>query len=374
MEIGRWNRQVLLAVLTAACFAGWARAQANENAPRPAETELREGIALTSRGQFHEAIPHFLAARGEAPNSFALEFNLALCYVGTRQFPAAIRILSQISDSRHSAEIKNLLTQALVGDHQSDAAWKAFQEASQVAPNNESLYVLVSQSCLDEGLTELGMRVLETGLRNLPRSARLHFQRAIFYSQQDENEQAARDFQAAQALAPRSEIAYIADAEQALIAGRMQDVIRSARSGIQAGYSHYLLLTMLGEALLRAGATPDSPAEFNEARAALEKAVTMRPGYSSSHIALGRLYLTLGRTVDAVAQLEAGRLLDPRNKAVYPPLASAYQQSAEPAKAREALGALAELNREDAARIRAADGGHAGYVAGKSGHENKPPL
>ncbi|HEV3198296.1 MAG TPA: tetratricopeptide repeat protein, partial [Bryobacteraceae bacterium] len=155
--------------------------------------------------------------------------------------------------------------------------------------------------------------------------------------------------------------------------GRMQDVIRSARAGIQAGYSHYLLLTMLGEALLRAGATPDTPAEFNDARAALEKAVIIRPGYSSSHIALGRIYLTLGRTADAVAQLEAGRRLDPRNKAVYPPLASAYQRSAQPEKAREALGALAELNREDAARIRAADGGRAGYVAGKPGHENKPP-
>jgi tetratricopeptide (TPR) repeat protein len=373
MEVGRWNRKVVLAVLMAACFVDRARAQGNENGARPAETELREGIALTSRGQFQEAIPHFLAARSEVPNSFALEFNLALCYVGARQFPAAIGILSHISDIRHDGEVKNLLAQALVGDRQPDAAWKAFQEASEAAPSNESLYVLVSQSCLDEGLTDLGGRVLETGLRNLPRSARLHFQRGIFYSQQDDNEPAARDFQAAQTLAPGSEIAYIADAEEALIAGRMQDVIRSARAGIQAGYSHYLLLTMLGEALLRAGATPDTPAEFNDARAALEKAVILRPGYSSSHIALGRIYLTLGRTADAVAQLEAGRRLDPRNKAVYPPLASAYQRSAQPEKAREALGALAELNREDAARIRAADGGRAGYVAGKPGHENKPP-
>jgi hypothetical protein len=33
-----------------------------------------------------------------------------------------------------------------------------------------------------------------------------------------------------------------------------------------------------------------------------------------------------------------------------------------PEKAKAALSALAELNREDAARIGAADGGHAGYV------------
>jgi tetratricopeptide (TPR) repeat protein len=358
MEVGR---QVVLAVLAVISVAGTARAQ-------NAEAELRQAIALTSSGQFQEAIPHFLAARGEGAKSFALEFNLALCYVGTRQFPAAIGILSQLSDSRRSAEIKNLLAQALVGDHQADAAWKAFQEAAEIAPNNESLYMLVSQACLDEGLTDLCGRVLETGLRYLPRSARLHFQQAILYAQQDEDERAAREFQAAQTLAPGSEIAYIAEAQQALIAGRIQDVIRSTRAGIQAGHTHYLLLTMLGEALLRAGATPDTPAEFNEARAALEKAVALRPGYSSSHVALGRIYLTLGRTAEAVAQLEAGRRLDARNKAAYPPLASAYQRSGQPEKAKEALAALAELNREDAARIRAADGGHAGYVGGKTGH------
>jgi tetratricopeptide (TPR) repeat protein len=361
MEVGRWQRQVVLAILAAIVFAGSAHAQT-------AETELRQAIALTSSGHFQEAIPHFLAARAEAPKSFALEFNLALCYVGTRQFPAAIGILSQLSDRRHSAEVKNLLAQALVGDRQADAAWNTFQEAAEAAPDNESLYMLVSQACLDEGLTGICGRVLETGLHNLPRSARLHFQQGIFYAQQDENERAAREFQAAQTLAPGSDIAYIAEAQQASIAGRMQDVIRSSRAGIQAGHTHYLLLTMLGEALLRAGATPDTPAEFNEARAALEKAVTLRPGYSSSHIALGRIYLTLGRTADAVAQLEAGRRLDARNKAVYPPLASAYQRSGQPEKAREALAALAELNREDAARIRAADGGHTGYTGGKTGH------
>jgi tetratricopeptide (TPR) repeat protein len=356
-------RAVALLCLAVAAFA---------QAPTP-EADLREGIALTSQGQFEQAIPHFLAARGQVSNSFALEFNLALCYVGTRQFPAAVSILAGLSAGPRAAEVKNLLAQAYIGEHQPEAAWKAFQEAAALAPQNERLYVLVSQACLDEGLTDLGNRVLETGLRSLPNSARLHFQRGIFYSQQDENERAAREFQTAEALAPNSEISYIAAAEQSLIAGSMPDVIRSARAGIQAGYSHYLLLTMLGEALLRSGATPDTPTEFDEARTVLEKAVAMQPGYPSSHIALGRVYLMLERTADAVSQLEAARRIDPRNKAIYPPLAAAYRKSGEPGKAKDALEALAALNREDAARIAAADGGRAGYLSGKPADEKKQP-
>jgi tetratricopeptide (TPR) repeat protein len=330
-------------------------------AQTPADPDLREGIALTSQGRFDEAIPHFLAAQSRGVESFALQFNLALCNVGIRKFADAIRILSALPSGSRSAEVKDLLAQAYVGDHQAAAAWKAFQEAAALAPDRERLFVLVSQACLDEGMTDMGMCVVETGLKNLPGSARLHFQRGIFDSQNDDNEEARKEFAEARRLAPASEIAYIAEAEQALIEGRMADVIRSARAGIHAGYSHHLLLTMLGEALLGTGAAPSTP-EFIEAQGALEQAVAQRPAYPSSHIALGRIYLELGRNSDAVSELEMARRLDPRNKAVYPPLAAAYQRSSMPGDAKAILSVLAELNREDAARIGASDGGHAGYV------------
>jgi tetratricopeptide (TPR) repeat protein len=344
-------RAVMAAVLGIAAVA----------AQTPPDPDLREGIALTSQGRFDAAIPHFLAAEGRGVESFALQFNLALCYVGARRFPDAIRILSAIPSGLRSADVKELLAQAYVGNHQADLAWKTFQEAASLVPDRERLYLLVSQACLDEGLTDMGMRVVETGLKNLPGSARLHFERGILDSQNDDSEEARKEFAEARRLAPGSEIAYIAEAEQALIEGRMADVIRSARAGIHAGFSHYLLLTMLGEALLRTGAAPSTP-EFTEAQGALEQAVAQRPAYSSSHIALGRVYLALGRNSDAVTQLETAQRLDPRNKAVYPPLAAAYQRSSMHAQAKTALSALAELNREDAARIGAADGGHAGYV------------
>ncbi len=329
------------------------------------EAELRDAIALTSRGQFEQAIPHFLAARGQMADSFALEFNLALCYVGTRQFDKAIRVLNEIPGGTRTADVKNLLAQALIGRRQPEPAWKAFEEAAALNPKKESLYVLVAQAASDEGFPDLARRVADAGLRNLPDSAKLHFQRGVLESDQDDAEAAARDFQAAQTLAPGAEIAYIAAAEQALYAGQMAEVIRAAREGVQKGYQHYLLLTMLGEALLRSGATPDTPAEFQEAQAALEKAVAAPPGYSSAHIALGRVYLMLGRALDAVAQLEAARRLDPRNRAVYPPLGAAYQRSGQPQKAKDALAELAELNKQDAERIRSADGGRAGYLSGR---------
>jgi len=336
-----------------------------------AENELQAGIALTKRGQFQEALPHFLAARGRVAEDFALEFNLALCYVGTRQFPQAIQILTHIGGGRNAAEVDNLLAQALVGDHQQEAAMKALQHSADASPNNERLYLLVSEACLDEGLYDLGMRVLEVGLRNLKDSPRLLFERGLLRSQLEQADLADRDFQLVRKLAPDADIAWIAAAQQALVSGNVQEAIRAAREGIRKGHPHYLLLTMLGEALLRAGATPASAAEFGEAQAALERAVAERPGYSSAHIALGRIYLARQNVEGAISQLETARQRDPRNRAVYAALATAWRRAGQPDKAREALAALAELNRQEAARIGSADGGHSGYAGGRSGRRTQ---
>ena len=82
---------------------------------------------------------------------------------------------------------------------------------------------------------------------------------------------ADRDFERVRQLSPDSDFAWIAAAQQALLSGNVQEAMRAAREGIRKGHRHYLLLTMLGEALLRAGATPATPAEFGEAQAALEQ-------------------------------------------------------------------------------------------------------
>jgi tetratricopeptide (TPR) repeat protein len=330
---------------------------------RQAQQELLSGIALTRSGQFSQAIPHFLAARGQVVDSFALEFNLSLCYVGTRQFQQAIGTLIHIhTTGPHAADVKNLLAQAYVGDHQPALALKALDDAGKLSPGDEKLYLLVSEACLDEGLPELGAQVLAIGLRNLPNSPRLLFERGLIRSRLEQTDLAEQDFQLVRKLAPDSDISYIADAQQSLLSGDIPEAIRACRQGIAAGHSHYLLLTMLGEGLLRSGATPATAQDFAEGQAALERAVELRPNYSSARIALARFYLLSGKVDDAILHLEAARQRDPRNRAIYPALADAYRRAGRPDQAKQTLSALSELNQLEIERIRLAGDGHAGYI------------
>jgi Flp pilus assembly protein TadD len=130
-----------------------------------------------------------------------------------------------------------------------------------------------------------------------------------------------------------------------------------------------MLLTLLGEALLRSGVTSDQP-EFGEARNALEKAVGERSNYSSAQLALGKLYLMVGQIDEATTHLEIARQLNPGNTAIYSNLAIAYRKQGKLLQAQNALAILAKLNQTQAEKIRNAPGdrraGYARTVADKN--------
>ncbi len=187
----------------------------------------------------------------------------------------------------------------------------------------------------------------------------------MLLSQLDEFDRAKEDFQLARQFAPESEIGYLSAAHEMLFEGNIQEALRAARDGINKGFENPVLLTVLGEALLRSGVSPDQP-EFKEAQISLEKAVAKRPNDPSSQIALGEIYLLAGRLDDAITHLEKVREMKPGQPSVYANLAKAYRRHGDVQKAKDALATLVQLNQAQAERIRSAPGdrkvGYGGLV------------
>lgn len=341
-----------------------------------AEQELEKGTTLTRNGQFREAIPHLVAAQRRVANEYAASMNLAICYIATAQPNRAIPLLNDLRSRAHdNVDVNNLLAQAYIGDSQNQKGFDALERAASLAPTNEKLYMFVADACMAKQAYALGIGVAELGLKNLPQSARLHFERAMFLSLLDRFDEARADFALARKLSPQSDIAYVAGAEEAMLDGNVPDAIRIAREGIKRGEEGFLLLTLLGEALLRSGAAPGQP-EFEEARAALEKSVAERANYPSSQLALGKLYLMDNRATAAIIHLDIARQLTPANPAVYSNLAAAYRRQGDLEKAQAALEALEKLNSDQAEKIRRAPGQNkASYATnGTSGPRPSQPA
>jgi len=334
-----------------------------------AEQELQNGTALTRSSSFAEAIPHLLAARGRVGNEYAADFNLALCYVATNQPKHAIPILTALRDGGHdNADVNNLLAQAYVGDGQNERALDTLQRAAAFAPENEKLYLFVADACMEKREYVTGLQVVEVGLHHLPDSPWLHYERGMFLALLDQFDVGKSDFELAGKLAPESDVAFVASAQEEMFEGHITKAIGAAREGVRKGHQDYTLLTLLGEALLRSGIAPGQP-EFAEARNALEKAAGERSNYASAQIALGKVYLLENRLGDAVAHLEMARQLDPNNAAVYSRLADAYRRQGAFQQAQDALANLVRLNQAQADKIRYAPGDR---KVSYGGHEERP--
>jgi predicted Zn-dependent protease len=367
---------LVLGILISVCSAQQNSSSAGEsqNGSPDAEAELQTGIRLTSSGHFAEAIPHLLAARGRVSEEYAASFDLALCYVGTSRFKDAIRILAGLTGESHDADVYNLLAQSEVGDHQPREALADLEKAAALTPTNEKLYLLVADACTGNQSYELGLSIVDLGLKNLPESPRLHYQRGLFLASLDEFDKAKPDFDAAIKLAAGSGIGYLAGAHEALLAGNISDAVRIARAGLKSGDTNPVLHTILGEALIRSGVSPGQP-EFAEAQTILESSVAKRPSDVPAQIALGELYLMSGRLDEAITHLEQARQLDAAKPSVYANLAKAYQRRGDTQKAQDALAFLAKLNQAQAEKIRLAPGDRkAGYgeAAGVAAPEKTP--
>ncbi len=346
-----------------------AQGERPESAPASdvrAEAELHTGTTLTRQGRFEDAIPHLRAARGHVANEYAASFNLALCYVATRQYKPAIEILQSLRRNAHAdANVENLLAQAYIGNGQPQPGFEALQRASVLTPSNEKLYLFVADACMDRHDYGLGLKVADLGLTKLAESAGLHYERAVFLSLLDEFDQAKADFKAAEGLAPGSEISYLAAANENLYAGNPVEAARVAREGVAKGFENPALLIAFGDALLRTGVRPGDSG-FKEAETALTNAIAARPLDPNAQALLGKLYLLAEKPGDAIPYLEKARELEPGDASIYATLAKAYQRHGDMQRAQDTLAALAKINQAQAEKIGSAPGDRKASYAGSA--------
>jgi len=305
------------------------------------------GLTLARHDLYDRAIPYFEAVNAAYPDSYDAAFNLAVCYVLMKQFPPAIAVLNGVANRGHkTAELDNLLAEAFEGNQQVQEAIDALREATQLAPTDENNYVDLATLCTQYDAYDLGLQIIDVGLRYHPESDRLIFQRGVLEAMEDRFDLAENDFQLASRLAPDKNLTYVALGVTYMQTGHLPEAVRSLRQRVKEKPNDPILLYLLGDALIRSGATPGDAA-FAEARASLEQSVKLNAQLAASQVDLAKLYLRENRLNEARDHLERAKAIDPRDKTAYSQLAMVYRRSGKPELASAMLNILNQLNEED---------------------------
>ena len=336
----------------------------------PLRQQFSIGLGLARHELYSQAVPYFQAVAAKYPESYDAAFNLAVCYVETKQFSAAIETLkAAVAAGHQTAELDNLLAEAYEGNQQTQEAINTLRDATRLAPQDENNYIDLAALCTTYEAYALGLEIIDVGLHYHPQSDRLIFQRGVIYAMRNQFDLAEQDFQLAAKLAPEKNLSYVALGVSYMQVGDLPKAITSLRQRIKQKPYDPTLRYLLGEALVRSGATPGDPA-FTEAKVSLEKSVKLNPRFAPAQVNLGKIYLKENRLDESLAHLEQARTLDPKDKSAYSQLAIVYRRKGKPEVAKTMLAKLNELN--DQARQEEGHRKRLQAVEGTSSPESAP--
>jgi tetratricopeptide (TPR) repeat protein len=306
-------------------------------------TQFALGIALEKIGKTEQALPYLVAVRQYYPNSYDIGFDLMLVSIAAKDYAQAIQVGKDLIRLGHeTSELNNILAEAYADDNKIQPAVDAYRRAIALDPDDEDNYLDFISLCLNQRSLQAALTVVEVGLKSHPRSDRLVFMRGVVHATQDEFELAEKDFKLSADLSPQNSLGVIGLGVSYLETGHDAQAIQVLRQRLRAKPDDASLLYLLGEGLIRSGASPGSTA-YSEAQSVLEKSTRLNPNLCLPHISLGTIYLDEERARDAAVQFELARAIDPKERSAYSHLAVAYRRLGEAEKSKEVLTALKDV-------------------------------
>jgi tetratricopeptide (TPR) repeat protein len=307
------------------------------------QTQFALGLSLEQLGLADRAIPYLEAVQQRYPDSYDIGFDLVLAYIEAKSFPKAIDEAKDLIGHGHeTSELNNVLAEAYEGNNEIQHAVDALRRAIALDPADVDNYLDFASLCMNQRSLQAGMTVIQVALESHPKSDRLIFMRGVLYAMQDEFEKAEKDFKLSADLAPQTNLGYVGLGVSYLETGHDSQAIEILHQRLREKPNDASLLYLLGEALIRTGAAPGTPA-YTEAQSSLEKSVSLNPNLCLPHISLGTIYLDEDRPAEAAGQFEKARAIDPKERSAYSHLAVAYRRLGQVDKSKEVLNALKEV-------------------------------
>lgn len=285
----------------------------------------REPAALTEYGaclldadRASDAVAVLQQALGLLPSDAHLRYNLAVAQQAAHQDREAIETLQPLlAAANPDPDALDLAAEAHEDLDDTPEAVRLLRMALVAGPRELKYYMDFAALALKHSSWQVGLDIVNLGLRELPGTAPLYVARGTFLVQQDDFAAARNDFETAARLDPSNTGAAIAQSMADLQQHDPQGALAAIDAELRAHPDDPFLEYLKALALAKNGAAPGSP-EFAPALEAARKAAISDDAFAVAHDLLAQMYFDMGDLAGAETQSRLALAQSPTDeKAMY---------------------------------------------------------
>lgn len=335
-----------------------------------------------AKGECAKALPHFAASSQLFARRPKYQQEYAFCLADTRHYKQAAanyeEILGSDSDEvvrfnlalvewklRESKQALQTLQPLLAGNRREvvltlgarlaqetgdiPLAVKLLREAILEEPKNLANYLEFAQIAFNDHSAQVGIDMINAGLTQLPKAARLYLARGVLEVQLSKFSNAIADFEHAHKLEPQLSLAMdamgIIESQQYKQTAALDLFHRQARLHPKDSLLQYLYAEALSES--------SSKGSTEQAIAAVGKSIAIDPHFAPAHDLLALLYLHANQPKRAVEEAQAALRVDPTDDVALYHEIMARRRLGQTAQVQTLVKELAAMRRSNAQRQKA---------------------
>jgi tetratricopeptide (TPR) repeat protein len=300
-----------------------------------------------------EAIPIVQRLAELQPNDEKARYNLAVTQSLAGRYQDVITTLQPLTgENAKDPDALDLLAEAHEAVGETPQAVAALRRVIVTKPDAPKYYVDFANICLAHDAFQVGIDMLDAGLKRIPGSAPLYLARGILYIQLGRYDKSEGDFAEAERSDPNVQFGSAAQGLAELQRNDLGEAEKTVRARLLKKPNDAFLHYLLAETLTRRGAAVGS-ASFKEAVSSAERAVQLQPNFALGRDVLGRLYLQEGRVDDAIKQSRLAFDEDPTDQTALYHLIVALRKGNKAAEIPRLAKKLAELRERARAKEQA---------------------
>ncbi|MBO0912092.1 MAG: tetratricopeptide repeat protein [Acidobacteria bacterium] len=297
------------------------------------------GSCLVDLGRPDGAQPVFENLLRLEPRDAHTRYNLAVVQLARHHAQDAIQTLEPLVDNaRPDPDVLDLASSAYEETGDTPTAVKLLRQAIVLNPNEVRYYVDFATISFAHQSFEVGVDMMNLGLKENPDAAPLYVARGVLYIQLGEFDKGEADFASANRLDPRQTSASVAEGLAELERSNPDRALSTVRSQIETHPRDAFLAYLEAQILFERGAEPGT-SEFSEAVRAANRSLDLRPDFVLASDLLGNLYLKSGEIAKSIVQSRRALRKNPSDQEALYHLIQALRK-AKDRKAQEELPGL----------------------------------